>query len=67
MQAHPKALDTIWFFEKEKSKTEKDEMPVYEGTIIEYVHKIKVGMINISFFLITSNNSIVSDKIFKNL
>lgn len=36
-----KRIETIWIFEKETEKL-FDETPLYEGAIIEYLHKVKV-------------------------
>ena len=37
-------VDTIWVFEKEEDKL-LDDSPAYEGVIIEYLHKVKVNII----------------------
>ena len=42
MRATSKMVDTIWVFEKEENKL-LDDSPAYEGVIIEYLHKVKVG------------------------
>ena len=36
--------NSVWFFEKECSRMQ-DLTPVYEGTIIEYQHTVKVSII----------------------
>ena len=45
-QAHgfsaSQALNSVWFFEKEASRI-NDPRPVYEGTVIEYEHRIEAG------------------------
>jgi hypothetical protein len=41
MKASSKRVETIWIFEKEASRL-YDEEPVWEGVIIEYLHKVKV-------------------------
>lgn len=41
MRATSKLVETIWIFEKETEKL-FDDTPVYEGVIIEYLHRVKV-------------------------
>jgi len=41
MRATSKLVETIWIFEKETSRL-FDEAPLYEGVIIEYLHRVKV-------------------------
>lgn len=41
-KAQSKRVETIWIFEKDSSKL-FDETPIYEGAIIEYLHKVKVS------------------------
>lgn len=41
MRATSKVVETIWIFEKETDKL-FDDTPVYEGVIIEYLHRVKV-------------------------
>ena len=36
------ALNSVWFFEKEASRI-NDPSPIYQGTVIEYEHKIEAG------------------------
>ena len=36
------SLNSLWFFEKKSSKLQ-DPTPVYQGTVIEYMHKVSVG------------------------
>ena len=40
--------NSVWFFEKESSRMQ-DQTPVYEGTITEYQHTVKVSR-SYSFF-----------------
>ncbi len=42
MRATSKTVDTVWIFEKEVG-LEDDTTPLYEGVIIEYLHKVKVS------------------------
>ena len=36
------SMNSIWFFEKEASKLE-DMTPTYQGTVLEYIHKVSMG------------------------
>ena len=40
-------VNSVWFFEKEASRV-NDPSPVYEGTVIEYEHKLSAGLTSIS-------------------
>jgi len=37
-----KLVETVWIFEKDKT-TLFDDTPIYEGVIIEYLHRVEVS------------------------
>jgi len=42
MRATSKIVETVWIFEKETTRL-FDDTPIYEGVIIEYLHRIEVS------------------------
>lgn len=36
------SMNSVWFFEKESSKVQ-DPTPIYQGAVIEYLHKVSMG------------------------
>jgi len=42
MRSTSKVVETVWIFEKETSKI-FDDTPIYEGVIIEYLHRVEVS------------------------
>jgi len=42
IRATSKVVETVWIFEKETSRL-FDDTPIYEGVIIEYLHRLEVS------------------------
>ena len=60
MKTTMKYIDTLWIFEKEQSSLE-DTTPRYEGVVLEYLHKVKVGYsVNAECILMFLNQSVLT-------
>jgi len=42
MRSTSKVVETVWIFEKDTSRL-FDDTPVFEGVIIEYLHRVQVS------------------------
>jgi len=42
MRSTSKVVETVWIFEKDTSSL-FDDTPIYEGVIIEYLHRVEVS------------------------
>ena len=42
MRSTSKVVETVWIFEKDTSNL-FDDTPIYEGVIIEYLHRVEVS------------------------
>jgi len=42
MRSSSKVVETVWIFEKDASRL-FDDTPIYEGVIIEYLHRVEVS------------------------
>jgi len=42
MRSSSKVVETVWIFEKDASRL-FDDTPIYEGVILEYLHRVEVS------------------------